>query len=78
MGDDLLTEISCFESFLNNIGFKRIDGAIYGLLVLSETPLTSDEIEKTLSLSQSAISLSLKTLTHFGEMVFITGEEAIS
>jgi DNA-binding transcriptional regulator GbsR (MarR family) len=66
MNESLLKEIPHFESFLNNIGFKRIDGAIYGLLVLSEDPLTSEEIENHLSLSQSAISLSLKTLAHFG------------
>jgi DNA-binding transcriptional regulator GbsR (MarR family) len=66
MNESLLKEIPHFESFLNNIGFKRIDGAIYGLLVLSEDPLTSEEIENNLSLSQSAISLSLKTLAHFG------------
>lgn len=66
MDESLIKEIPHFESFLNNIGFKRIDGAIYGLLVLSESSLTSEEIEKYLSISQSAISLSLKTLAHFG------------
>lgn len=63
---ELLQEIPVFENFLHRIGFKRVDGAIFGLLVLSSRPLTSEEIEKTLSLSQSAVSMSLKSLIHFG------------
>ncbi|MEC7278396.1 MAG: helix-turn-helix domain-containing protein [Bdellovibrionota bacterium] len=63
---ELLDEIPVFENFLHQIGFKRNEGAIYGLLVLSATPLTSEEIEKTLHLSQSAVSLALKKLTHYG------------
>ncbi|RLA64516.1 MAG: hypothetical protein DRQ88_10735 [Epsilonproteobacteria bacterium] len=61
-----LQELGVFEDFLNSIGFKRIEGAVFGLLVLSDTPLTSDEIEKTLNLSQSATSTALKTLAHYG------------
>lgn len=64
--EDVLKELPHFEAFFNRIGFKRIDGSVYGLLVLAERPLTSEEIEETLGLSQSAISLSLKTLTQFG------------
>jgi DNA-binding transcriptional regulator GbsR (MarR family) len=63
---DLLSEVVVFENFLYRIGFKRIDGAIFGLLVLASRPLTSEEIESVLSLSQSAVSLSLKNLIHFG------------
>ena len=55
-----------FESFLSKVGFKRIDGAIYGLLVLSNDALSQEQIESELGLSQSAISQSLKTLTHYG------------
>ena len=64
--EDILKELPHFEAFFNRIGFKRIDGSVYGLLVLAERPLTSEEIEETLGLSQSAISLSLKTLSQFG------------
>lgn len=64
--DELLKELPHFELFFSRMGFKRIDGAIFGLLVLSSRPLTSEEIEATLALSQSAVSLSLKTLTHYG------------
>jgi len=63
---EILAEIPAFEEFLHRIGFKRNEGAIYGLLVLSDKPLTSEEIEKTLHLSQSAVSNALKKLNHFG------------
>lgn len=43
-----------------------MDGAIYGLLVLSPTSLSQEQIESELGLSQSAISQSLKTLGHYG------------
>jgi DNA-binding transcriptional regulator GbsR (MarR family) len=62
----VLDEIPAFETFLHKMGFKRIEGAIYGLLVLSENPLSSEEIEKILNLSQSAVSLALKSLAHYG------------
>lgn len=64
--EHLLAEIPHFEDFLNGIGFKRTDGAVFGLLVLAKRALTSDEIAKQLNLSQPAVSTALKTLTHFG------------
>ncbi len=66
---DVLKELPQFEEFFNRMGFKRIDGSVYGLLVLAERPLTSEEIEDKLELSQSAVSLSLKTLTQFGAII---------
>lgn len=66
ISEDFLKEIHVFETFLNRMGFKRIDGAIYGLLLLSERPLTSEEIGNVLNLSQSAVSQSLKTLSLYG------------
>ena len=39
---------------------------MFGLLVLSQIALTSEDIEKSLGLSQSATSISLKKLHHFG------------
>ncbi len=63
---EILKELPHFEMFFDRIGFKRIDGSVFGLLVLAQKPLTSEEIEEALNLSQSAVSLSLKTLTHFG------------
>lgn len=64
--NDLITEIVHFEDFFSRMGFKRIDGSVFGLLVLARRPLTSEEIEETLKLSQSAISLSLKALAQIG------------
>ncbi len=63
---ELLDEIPAFEDFLYNIGFKRNEGAIFGLLVLSEGPLSSEEIESILNLSQSAVSQGLKKLSLYG------------
>lgn len=63
---EIAKELPHFENFFNRIGFKRIDGSVFGLLVLSEKALTSEEIEEHLKLSQSAVSLSLKTLAHYG------------
>lgn len=63
---DFLEELSYFENFLNSIGFKRAEGSIYGLLVLSPRPLSSEEIQNSLGLSQSAVSLGLKNLSHYG------------
>ncbi len=62
----LLDELPIFETFFKKIGFKRIEGAIYGLLVLADKGLSSEEIEHALNLSQSAVSQALKNLTHFG------------
>lgn len=62
----LLNEIPAFEDFFYDIGFKRNEGAIFGLLVLSEGPLSSEEIEATLQLSQSAVSQGLKKLSLYG------------
>lgn len=75
LSDEDLKYIPIFENFLKKIGFKRVDGAIFGLLVLSERPLTSPEIEETLNLSQSATSTSLKTLSHYGAIETIESRE---
>ena len=63
---ELKEELHGFETFLQRVGFKRTEGAVYGLLVLATRPLTSDEIETTLHLSQGAVSSALKKLLHFG------------
>jgi DNA-binding transcriptional regulator GbsR (MarR family) len=67
---ELLKELPDFETFLNRVGFKRIDGAVYGLLVLIDRALSSEEIEQYLGLSQSAISNSLKNLSHYNAVGF--------
>ena len=67
--DILLNEIAHFETFFKNIGLKRVDGRVYGLLVLNQDALSSDEIETKLGLSQAAISGSLKNLTNWGAVI---------
>lgn len=62
----LKDEIVIFETFFFNLGFKRSDGAIFGVLMLSDYPMTSCQIEAELNLSQSAISLGLKVLMNYG------------
>lgn len=63
---ELLDELPIFETFLNKIGFKRIDGSVFGLLVLSDIPLTSQDIQANLNISQSAVSQSVKMLESYG------------
>lgn len=63
--EELLHELKYFEDFLKKIGFKRIEGSVYGYLALSESALSSEDIQKGLGLSQSAVSNSLKTLTFY-------------
>lgn len=63
LSPELQSELRHFEDFLKRIGFKRIHGSIYGLLVMSETPLSSAEIERELNLSQSAVSQAIKVLS---------------
>ncbi|NCN95574.1 MAG: MarR family transcriptional regulator [Bdellovibrionales bacterium] len=66
LAPELKEELVHFETFLQRIGFKRLEGAVWGILVLADRPLTSEEIEKELALSQSAVSQALKKLVHFG------------
>lgn len=70
----VLKELSHFENFFARMGLKRIDGAVYGLLALSERPLRSEEIEKTLGLSQSAVSMAIKNLTSLGAIHSISDQ----
>lgn len=67
--ENLMSELGHFENFFSRMGFKRIDGSIFGLLTLSHRPLTAEEIETALGLSQSAVSISLKTLTQIGAIL---------
>lgn len=64
--ESLLSEIPTFENFLSQIGFKRTEGAVFGLLVLSKRPLTYEEIEKVLCLSQPAVNSAIKKLHLYG------------
>ncbi|MFG1486896.1 GbsR/MarR family transcriptional regulator [Halobacteriovorax sp. RZ-2] len=61
----LLEYLPHYEAFFSKVGFKRIEGAVFGVLVYSSRPLASDEIEKILGLSQPAVSSALKTLATY-------------
>ncbi|MCK5883855.1 MAG: HTH domain-containing protein [Bacteriovoracaceae bacterium] len=63
---ELLAELGVFENFLSRFGFKRIDGSIFGLLFLSMRPISSEEIQSILEISQSAVSQSIKQLDMYG------------
>lgn len=73
--EDLRTELVGFEEFLKQIGFKRIHGTIYGLLVMADRPLSSAQIEEELGLSQSAVSQTLKKLTDFKAVTSVHDRE---
>lgn len=64
--DALFVEVPEFERFLKVVGFRRVEGTIYGLLVLTSEPLTSDEICKRLDLAQGTVSAGLSRLIHWG------------
>lgn len=63
--ESLLEYLPHYEAFFSKVGFKRIEGAVFGVLVYSPRALASDEIEKILGLSQPAVSSALKTLSTY-------------
>ena len=63
---ELLDELPVFEQFFKTFGFKRVHGRVWGLLVLSERPLSSREITDQLGISQGAASTTLNELTEWG------------
>jgi DNA-binding transcriptional regulator GbsR (MarR family) len=62
----LAAELPTFEQFFKTFGFKRIHGRIWGLLVLSEAPLSSRDICARLDISQGAVSGTLNELVEWG------------
>ncbi|QDU84337.1 hypothetical protein Pla163_14440 [Planctomycetes bacterium Pla163] len=63
---ELLAELPTFEQFFKTFGFKRMQGRVWGLLVLSSRPLSCREICDTLEISQGAASTTLSELTEWG------------
>lgn len=63
---ELLAELPAFEQFFKTFGFKRMHGRVWGLLVLSEAPLSSKEICEQLEISQGAASSTLTELLEWG------------
>jgi len=62
----LAQQLPQFELFFKTIGFKRVHGRIWGLLVLMNRRLTAKEISEALHLSQGATSTALHELTEWG------------
>ncbi|MEW6072050.1 MAG: hypothetical protein AB1726_05555 [Planctomycetota bacterium] len=63
---ELLDELPVFELFFKTCGFKRVHGRVWGLLVLSNRPLSSKEISAQLGISQAATSTTLHELAEWG------------
>ena len=61
-------DIHEFQHFLQICGFKRVEGTIYGFLVLAKHPTTAEEIGSTLGLSQGAVSQGLRELSRWGSI----------
>jgi DNA-binding transcriptional regulator GbsR (MarR family) len=66
LDDALAQQLPQFELFFKTVGFKRVHGRIWGLLVLIGRPLTAKEISEALHLSQGATSTALHELTEWG------------
>ncbi len=66
LDERLREELPTFEVFFKTFGFKRIQGRVWGLLVLSGQPLSSKEICAELQISQGATSTALNELSEWG------------
>jgi DNA-binding transcriptional regulator GbsR (MarR family) len=66
LDEQLAAQIPNFELFFKTVGFKRVHGRIWGLLVLIGRPLAAREISAALGLSQGATSTVLHDLTEWG------------
>jgi DNA-binding transcriptional regulator GbsR (MarR family) len=66
LDEPLAQQLPQFELFFKTLGFKRVHGRIWGLLVLVGRPLTAKEISEALHLSQGATSTALHELTEWG------------
>lgn len=64
--EPLLAELPVFELFFKTFGFKRIHGRVWGLLVLSDRPLSCKDITEELGISQGSASTALNELAEWG------------
>ncbi len=63
---ELREQLSTFETFFKTFGFKRVQGRVFGLLVLAGQPLSSKEVMAELGISQGAASTTLNELQEWG------------
>jgi hypothetical protein len=66
MDEPLAAQLPTFEVFFKTVGFKRIHGRVWGLLVLAGQPLSKKEIGSELGLSAGATSTAVNELTEWG------------
>ena len=66
LDEHLSEQLAHFELFFKTFGFKRVQGRIWGLLVLAGQPLSSKEVSESLGLSQGATSTALNALNDWG------------
>ena len=63
---ELEEELPNFEIFFKTIGFRRLLGRVWGLLVLAGQPLSPKEVSSQLGISQGATSTALNELAEWG------------
>lgn len=68
MDPELLEQLPAFELFFKTFGFKRVHGRVWGLLVLSEVPLSSKEISGALGISTGLTSTTINELVEWGAL----------
>ncbi len=66
LDEPLRAQLATFEVFFKTVGFKRIHGRVWGLLVLAGQPLSSKEIASELAISLGATSTTLNELIEWG------------
>ena len=47
-------------------GFSKVMGQLYGTLLLSDEPLSLDDMMDRLSISKASVSMNMRTLEHMG------------
>lgn len=47
-------------------GFGKVMGQLYGVLLMSPTPLSLDDLMERLDISKASVSMNMKTLEHMG------------
>lgn len=64
--EPLRAELPSFEQFFKTFGFKRVQGRVWGLLVLAGRPLSNREIATELSLAHGTTSTTVNALAEWG------------
>jgi hypothetical protein len=65
---ELFEQLPAFELFFKTFGFKRVHGRVWGLLVLSDHPLSSKEISGALGISTGLTSTTINELVEWGAL----------